>query len=81
MLEEQLSKKVTLEQETKPGMNLWEDFQTAAKAQGIKELLGLGEVVGKKGQGINPPSWNLYFKNYTIIMALYEVQSNMKIST
>lgn len=48
MLEEQLSKKVTLEQETKPGVNLWEDFQTATKAQGIKELLGLGEVAGEK---------------------------------
>lgn len=48
MLEEQLSKKVTLEQETKPGVNLWEDFQTATKALGIKELLGLGEVAGEK---------------------------------
>lgn len=37
-----------MEQETKPGVNLWEDFQTATKALGIKELLGLGEVAGEK---------------------------------
>lgn len=42
MLEEQRSKKVTLEQENKPQTHLWEEFQTAAKAQGMKELLAWG---------------------------------------
>lgn len=55
VLEEQRSK-VTLEQEKKPQMHLWEEFQTATEAQGMRELRGLGEVAGKKGQGINPPN-------------------------
>lgn len=55
-MEEQLSKKVTLEQETKPKIHLREEFKAATKAQGIKELPGPGEVAGEKRP------WNLYFK-------------------
>lgn len=73
MLEEQRSKKVTLEQENKPQTHLWEEFQTAAKAQGMKERLGLGRWQGRKARESIPPTQNLYFKNYTIIMALYDV--------
>lgn len=62
-----------MEQENKPQAHLWEEFQTAAKAQGMKERLAWGGGREERPRNQSPPTQNLYFKNYTIIMALYEV--------